>query len=47
MIGAFPAVPGTVRTVMVQPAGGGEPVEATVRPESQADARPLAARAPE
>ncbi|MHA7189588.1 hypothetical protein ACX80N_04730 [Arthrobacter sp. MDT2-16] len=34
MIGAFPQVPETVQRVMVQPAGGGEPVEATVRPES-------------
>lgn len=34
MIGAFPEVPETVRQVMVQPTGGGEPVEATVRPES-------------
>lgn len=33
MIGAFSEVPETVRQVMVQPAGG-EPVEATVRPES-------------
>lgn len=34
MIGGFPEVPGAVRTVMVQPAGGGEPVEATVYSES-------------
>jgi hypothetical protein len=34
MIGSFPEVPDTVQTVMVQPTGGGEPVEATVRPES-------------
>lgn len=34
MIGGFPEVPGAVRTVMVQPAGGGEPVEATVHSES-------------
>lgn len=34
MIGSFPEVPDVVRTVMVQPAGGAEPVEATVRPES-------------
>lgn len=34
MIGNFPEVPDTVSTVMVQPAGGAEPVEATVRPES-------------
>lgn len=34
MIGAFPEAPDTVRTVTVQPSGGGEPVEATVRPES-------------
>jgi len=34
MIGGFPEVPDTVRTVTVQPTGGGEPVEATVRPES-------------
>jgi hypothetical protein len=33
MIGTFPEVPETVRLVMVQPVGG-EPVEATVRPES-------------
>ncbi|MFJ6002902.1 hypothetical protein [Arthrobacter sp. NPDC092385] len=33
MIGTFPEVPETVRQVMVQPTGG-EPVEATVRPES-------------
>jgi hypothetical protein len=34
MIGGFPEVPDTVRTVTVQPTGGGEPVVATVRPES-------------
>jgi hypothetical protein len=34
MIGMFPEVPGTIRTVTVQPAGGGDAVEATVRPES-------------
>jgi hypothetical protein len=34
MIGAFPEVPDTVQKVMVQPAGGGEPVEATANPES-------------
>ncbi len=34
MIGGFPEVPDIVRTVTVQPTGGGEPVEATVRPES-------------
>lgn len=34
MIGAFPEIPDTVSTVTVQPAGGGEPVEASVRPES-------------
>ncbi|MEC5199734.1 hypothetical protein RCH21_001973 [Arthrobacter sp. PL16] len=34
MIGTFPELPDTVTTVLVQPAGGGEPVEATVRPES-------------
>jgi hypothetical protein len=34
MIGGFPEVPDTVRTVTVQPTGGGEPVEATVRPGS-------------
>ena len=34
MIGGFPEVPGAVRTAMVQPAGGGEPVEATVYSES-------------
>jgi hypothetical protein len=34
MIGTFPEVPDTVTTVLVQPSGGGEAVEATVRPES-------------
>lgn len=34
MIGLFPELPGTLRTVMVQPSGGVEAVEATVRPES-------------
>ncbi|MUK02896.1 hypothetical protein GM708_13740 [Vibrio cholerae] len=34
MIGAFPDVPETVRTVTVEPVGAGEAVEATVRPES-------------
>ncbi|MHA7278293.1 hypothetical protein ACX80H_00885 [Arthrobacter sp. MDT2-2] len=34
MIGAFPEVPDTVQKVMVQPAGGGESVEATANPES-------------
>ncbi|MHA7219334.1 hypothetical protein ACX80L_10610 [Arthrobacter sp. MDT1-48-3] len=34
MIGAFPDVPETVQRVLVQPTGGADPVEATVRPES-------------
>ncbi|BBE22695.1 hypothetical protein MN0502_15780 [Arthrobacter sp. MN05-02] len=34
MIGAFPDVPDTVQRVLVQPTGGADPVEATVRPES-------------
>lgn len=34
MIGAFPDLPETVQRVLVQPTGGADPVEATVRPES-------------
>lgn len=34
MIGAFPELPDTLRSVMVQPSGGVEAIEATVRPES-------------
>ena len=34
MIGEFPELPDTVSSVTLQPAGGGEPVEAQVRPES-------------
>lgn len=34
MIGQFPELPDTVSSVVLQPGGGGEPVEAQVRPES-------------
>lgn len=34
MIGAFPDLPEAVQRVLVQPTGGADPVEATVRPES-------------
>lgn len=34
MIGAFPDLAETVQRVLVQPTGGADPVEATVRPES-------------
>ena len=34
MIGEFPELPDTVSGVVLQPSGGGDPVEAQVRPES-------------
>ena len=34
MIGDFPELPETVSSVVLQPAGGGDAVEAQVRPES-------------
>lgn len=34
MIGGFPDIPDTISAVTVQPAGGAEPVEALVQPES-------------